>query len=440
MKKNLPVWMLLLWSLVIMLPAQAALSWSVQDSVVTRLTDIYFVDAHNGWIITETDTIYHTRDGGQTWLVQKSGSKYALTSVHFVDAMNGWAVGDVGTILHTSNGGDTWQPQTSGVYDLLVSTQFTDANKGWAVGEAGVVLHTVNGGATWSSTIVPSDSTEHQSVFFLDEQRGWVVGAVDESALLIQTLNSGASWKTVLHDTSYGPMRCVQFIDASTGWVGGMGGVILKTQDGGATWTQQFKANDGDQVRGLYFHNAQIGWAIGLKNKFLYTSNGGAVWDSVATPVSKRLTDVHFIDAENGWAITSAGGTGSSTKGTGQSTARQMSYILKFTSSTTAVHTSEPAAPVQDFKLYANYPNPFNPSTTISFQVSERGASSVQLIVYDAVGRQVRSLVNQAMAPGQHDVRWDGNDESGHRVASGVYFYRMTAGSFSQCHKMLLLY
>ncbi len=443
MKRKMKTRLLVLWAWAVMLPAQAALSWSVQDSVVTRLTDIYFVDADNGWIITETDTIYHTHDGGLTWSVQKSGSKYALTAVHFVDALNGWAVGDVGTILHTSNGGEAWQPQSSGVYDLLVSTQFIDANKGWAVGEAGVVLHTVNGGASWEHFIVPNDVAEHQSVFFLNEQRGWVVGALDESAHLIQTLDGGLTWTTVLHDTSYGPMRCVQFVDANTGWVGGMAGAILKTEDGGATWMQQFKASDGEQIRGLYFHNAQIGWAIGLKNKFLYTSNGGAVWDSVATPVSKRLTDVYFVDAENGWAITSAGGTGSSgssEKGAGQSTARQMSYILKFTSSTTAVHTTHPVAAVEDFRLSANYPNPFNPSTTISFQVSDRGASSVQLVVYDAVGRQVRTLVNQAMAPGQHLVRWDGNDESGHRVASGVYFYRMTAGSFSQCHKMLLLY
>jgi hypothetical protein len=235
-------------------------------------------------------------------------------------------------------------------------------------------------------------------------------------------------------------MRCVQFVDANTGWVGGMGGVILHTADGGATWTQQFKAGDGDQIRGLYFHNSQIGWAIGLKNKFLYTSNGGAVWDSVATPVSKRLTDVHFVDAENGWAITSAGGTGSSTKGTGQSTARQMSYILKFTSGTTAVHTSEPAASVEDFKLYANYPNPFNPSTTISYQVSDGKTSAVQLIVYDAIGRQVRTLVNHTVAPGLYNVQWDGRDDAGQRASSGVYFYRMTAGSFSQCQKMLLLY
>jgi hypothetical protein len=93
--------------------------------------------------------------------------------------------------------------------------------------------------------------------------------------------------------------------------------------------------------------------------------------------------------------------------------------------------------PVVRASLAQNVPNPFNPITTIRFSLASRG--NVTLAVYDTAGRQVRRLVNGPIDGGDHDVVWDGRDGRGNALASGVYFYRLTAGGFSDSKKMVLL-
>ena len=88
-------------------------------------------------------------------------------------------------------------------------------------------------------------------------------------------------------------------------------------------------------------------------------------------------------------------------------------------------------------ELSQNRPNPFNPSTTIHFVLPK--SERVSLAIYDANGARVRTLADGEREHGGHDVEWDGRDEHGVRVSSGVYFYRLTAGKHSQTKKMILL-
>jgi len=82
------------------------------------------------------------------------------------------------------------------------------------------------------------------------------------------------------------------------------------------------------------------------------------------------------------------------------------------------------------------YPNPFNPTTTISFCIKEK--TPVELVIYNILGQKVRTLVNQPLEPGEHSVVWNGTDNKGRSVASGIYFYRMKAGNYSETKKMVL--
>jgi hypothetical protein len=91
----------------------------------------------------------------------------------------------------------------------------------------------------------------------------------------------------------------------------------------------------------------------------------------------------------------------------------------------------------KQFALLPNYPNPFNPSTTIRFQVPSH--THVALRVYDVSGALVRTLVNESKAPGAYALEWDGRDDRGTTVSSGVYFYRLVAGEFSDVRKMTLV-
>jgi len=87
--------------------------------------------------------------------------------------------------------------------------------------------------------------------------------------------------------------------------------------------------------------------------------------------------------------------------------------------------------------LNGNYPNPFNPRTELRFSLAQAGP--VQLVIYDVSGRQVKTLVNGVRAAGPNSVWWDGSDDSGHRVSAGVYWSKLTAGTFSSNKKMVIL-
>ena len=102
-----------------------------------------------------------------------------------------------------------------------------------------------------------------------------------------------------------------------------------------------------------------------------------------------------------------------------------------------AVGNEDPIVPVTETALQGNYPNPFNPETTISYSVKE--ASPVRVEIYNAKGQRVRTLVDETQASGWYKVVWNGRDDSGMPVSSGVYMYRMTAGSYRASRKMILM-
>lgn len=96
-----------------------------------------------------------------------------------------------------------------------------------------------------------------------------------------------------------------------------------------------------------------------------------------------------------------------------------------------------PETPVLHTDLLGNYPNPFNPQTRIDFELAD--PCRVSLEVYDAKGRLVRTLVDEARPAGRHHANWDGTDPGGRRVASGMYFFRLHAGDYESVMKMTLI-
>ncbi len=128
-----------------------------------------------------------------------------------------------------------------------------------------------------------------------------------------------------------------------------------------------------------------------------------------------HLTSVHFIDNNTGWTVGSVGA------------------ILKTTTGgvITGVQTISSEIPTQ-FRLLQNYPNPFNPSTVISYQLSV--SSFISLKVFDLLGREVSTLVNEKQNAGTYSVQFDGSNFS-----SGIYFYKFQTDNFSETKKMTLI-
>jgi len=91
----------------------------------------------------------------------------------------------------------------------------------------------------------------------------------------------------------------------------------------------------------------------------------------------------------------------------------------------------------QVVRLAQNVPNPFNPMTSISFNLP--GPGHARLTIYDVAGRQVKTLVSQDFDAGDHQVTWHGDDDSGHQVAAGVYLYKLDSGSVHEVKRMTLV-
>jgi hypothetical protein len=91
----------------------------------------------------------------------------------------------------------------------------------------------------------------------------------------------------------------------------------------------------------------------------------------------------------------------------------------------------------KEFDLRQNYPNPFNPTTVIEYALPK--PSQVKIQIYNILGQRVRNLIDQRQEPGYQTIHWDGKDDSGNEVSSGIYFYRIVAGNFVKCQKMTLL-
>jgi hypothetical protein len=87
--------------------------------------------------------------------------------------------------------------------------------------------------------------------------------------------------------------------------------------------------------------------------------------------------------------------------------------------------------------LVGNYPNPFNPETTISYEVKNSGPVTVD--IYNILGKKVRTLVNENVTAGTHSVVWNGTDDNHANVSSGVYFYKLTSGDYNATRKMILM-
>jgi hypothetical protein len=197
-------------------------------------------------------------------------------------------------------------------------------------------------------------------------------------------------------------------------------GIILKTTNAGINWYIQYE-NFNCDLKSIFMANENIGYAVGDKsgylngNMILKTTNGGNNWFSQSVPSIIGLYSVFFSNVETGYICGKNG------------------VVLKTTNggNLTGINLIVVEMPF-NFSLSQNYPNPFNPQTRIKFAVPK--ASFTKLIIYDLLGREVATLVNEELKPGTYEADWDGSNYS-----SGVYFYKIISGDFVETKKMVLM-
>jgi len=205
----------------------------------------------------------------------------------------------------------------------------------------------------------------------------------------------------------------VYFTDANTGTTVGGVGTILRTTNGGTNWVSQ-SSGTTNILRGVSFTDANNGTAVGVGGTILRTTNGGTNWISQISGTTKHLMGVSFTDANNGTTV-GYGGTILRTTNGGGTFVNQISSEIP-----------------ERYSLYQNYPNPFNPTTNIKFNIPK--SSYVKLTIYDILGKEITTLVNEKLNVGSYEVGWNGSG-----YPSGVYYYKLITEEFADTKKMVLL-
>ncbi len=245
------------------------------------------------------------------WRRQTTGTNYWLWPIQFLDQNWGIAAGDEGVLLSTTDAGLTWSFGGVGG-ETIQDLQLVDKMVGWRIGYSdgpGILSKTTDGGKTWKTQDY-GGTHNLLGLFFLDRQRGWLVG--DE--WLRRTTDGGQSWRGIQLSEPIAHLQDVFFVSANTGWAVGWDGCILKSINGGETWTRQ--ASGTMQIlEGLYFWDAATGIIVGHGGVILATTNGGSTWTSRSSETSDDLFGIDFIDSRVGWVTGGSGAILATTDG-----------------------------------------------------------------------------------------------------------------------------
>ena len=416
----------------------------------------------------------------QPWVKIQTPVNITLRQLLFVDSLTGWAAGEAGTIIRTTDGGNNWEIQNSTVQTFISDIFFLDKNLGWATTTQdffpfrSVILKTVNGGEDWIAETYPDSSKFIRTIFFFDSLIGFVGGSY-----IAHTSDGGTTWTPAQIDSnmlSGLPVYSFNFFNRQFGYACGgfidQAGVIWRTTDFGFNWSAQ--GVNVDEVFDIYildslnaitlsgdpegffpiakirttnsgdtwsndtlsffglsfaidFRTYNEGWSAS-GYKFLLTTDRGTTWSEFQTPDSSIVFDLQFTDSRNGYAVGDGG------------------VVLKFDPTLVGVKTESEL--FNDFILYQNFPNPFNPSTKIRFSISDlpdgkAGFGFVSLKVYDVLSNEIAVLISEEKQPGVYEVEFNAASHSGlsgiNGLSSGIYFYQLKAGSFIQTKKMVYL-
>ena len=220
-------------------------------------------------------------------------------------------------LLPTALASGAWQRQRTTSMAWLHSVFFLDQNRGWVVGSRGTLLATTDGGTHWRTVVRPTEDTI-RDVYFSDELNGIIVcersiydlkSNADARAYLMKTADGGEHWKRVSMrgvDLDARIMRAI-FTGAGRGWAFGEAGTIYTTYDMGATWNR-LQAPTRYLLLGGDFINENDGWLVGAGATILQTSDGGESWQHARLPTTNvRFNSTSFVEKRLGWAVGSGG-------------------------------------------------------------------------------------------------------------------------------------
>ena len=354
---------------------------------------------------------YSSGDNGITWRRTGLGDENII-ALHS-DRPNGLLfAGTEYGITRSTDGGETWLEKSGYYYTHKVSFgQDVSGNlysgygaQGWW-SYYGAVLISTDFGEIWDTTALNGPPINAINV----NPSGTVIVARADSGIYVST-DQGYTWEA--KGLNISNINSVLYSNSGCMYAGTEDGVLYRSCDNGLNW-QDISIPDFIAISCMIFNSSGHIFLSDSNGVFLSTDNGDN-WTTLNTGLTE--TNIHTLRIDNDGYLFAGSASG---------------YIFKSNQIISGFSESTTELP-KSFYLYQNYPNPFNPSTSIRFLVPQR--MHVQLKVFDIIGCEITTLVNEELEAGNYDITFNADG-----ISTGVYIYQLKAGTYMESKKMLLV-
>jgi hypothetical protein len=368
------------------MPAPAStLSLAVNGSAVFVGLGAYY--GHYG--------VYKTTNNGDNWSYANLGNQ-SVGSI--IVGSNVMFAGSSGGVNYSTDNGSNWNQASLnylGIYSMTLNATNAFAGTG-----SGIFMAALNNPSSWSPTTV------NQSVLSLAANGNTVFAGTDGNGVFIST-NNGTTW----NQTSMNSQQVWSIAVSGNNVFAGTGIGIYISSNSGASWT--YNSSFTLWTKAFAINGNTIFAGTGASG-FYVSNDNGLNW----TPKNEGLSynNITNICTIGNYIFIS--------------TLDENVYRRQL-SELTGIQPISQQVP-SHFSLSQNYPNPFNPTTKFKIEIAK--SSYTKLTVFDVLGREVATLVNQQLQPGTYEVNWDASN-----YPSGVYYYKISAEGYSDTKKMILL-
>lgn len=392
-------------------------NWNLQNTGIQAITSN---KQNHIFVCTATDGIYRSTDLGNNWQKLINGlTPSNITSIS-IDELDRIFIGTHGSgVYYSTNNGDSWNKtnlSANYINKIFALNNYIFAGDGYSC--TGVYRST-DMGFSWTNVKSGLGSCTGNVMIMTN---GLVFGGSGIEGMYKST-NYGNSWTQInngLTSTNISTMTYDNFnniyVGTQTNIYSGMPGRgVFKSSDFGATWVNLTNGITTSEISQLATVGNGIIFTSGAGNNAIFRStNFGNTWSQFSNGLPNNSAVGPICITKSGYIFTSVN-----------------NIIYKIFDPLTGLNYNPYTIPFE-LILYQNYPNPFNPTTTISFSVPN--SQFVMLKVYDILGREISTLVNEEKQPGNYEVKFDGNN-----LASGIYYYQIRAGQFVDTKKLVLL-
>jgi len=424
-------------------------SWSILTYVTSdNLSFVQFIDENTGWVTSELNgEIWKTTDGGESWSYKyETPSNWNLHEIQFVNNTEGWAVGQWGLIVKSTDGGESWVQTNTGTGEAIFGLFFYNNNHGFGVGKDENIVRTTDGGNNWILDR-SGPAFELYDIFFEDNNYGWAIGS------------SG----TILYTDNWGGFP---FQTSPISIIAPNGGEIITA---GSTYFIEWNSQNVIDVKIEYSTDNGVNWisiidsipSTGIYDWTIpqtFTIHGKVKISDISEPDIFDISDDSFT-IQSSKAITVISPNGGEILDGGSQyeilwSSEDVEYVKLEHSINNGASWNSSFPSIYDasdesfrinyvvsvgenviatvYKLHQNFPNPFNPTTTIKYQIPE--LSIVTIKIYDVLGNELASLINEEKPAGNFEVEFNAT-----ALSSGIYYYKLVAGDFIDVKKMILL-